>query len=98
MMAQALLGFPMRGCGEVSNEEGAALEPVLRFRQRAEGRGRPPQDTRAVLNGVLWILRTGAQWRELPKKCPAYPTCHRRFQQWVGSGQMKKALRELGGD
>jgi transposase len=43
----------------------------------------------------LWILRTGAQWRELPKKYPAYQTCHRRFQQWVRSGQLNKALRAL---
>jgi transposase len=42
-----------------------------------------------------WILRTGAQWRELPRKYPAYPTCHRRFQQWVRSGQLNKALRAL---
>ena len=67
------------------------LEPLLRFRQRSDGRGRPPQDTRAVLNGVLWILGTGV--RELPQKYPAYQTCHRRFQQWVGSGQLNKALR-----
>jgi transposase len=50
------------------------LESLLRFRQRPDGQGRPPQDTRAVLNGVLWILHTWAQWRELPKKCPAYQT------------------------
>jgi transposase len=56
----------MRGRGEVTKEEWAVLEPLLRFPQRRDGRGRPPQDTRAVLNGVLWILRTGAQWRELP--------------------------------
>jgi len=85
----------MRGRGEVSNEEWAVLEPLLRFRQRADGRGRPPQDTRAVLNGVLWILRTGAQWRELPKKYPPYQTCHRRFQQWVRSGRLNEALRAL---
>jgi transposase len=85
----------MRGSGEVSNEEWAALEPLLCFRQRPDGRGRPPQDTRAVLNGVLWILRTGAQWQELPKKYPPYQTCHRRFQQWVRSGQLNKALRAL---
>jgi transposase len=85
----------MRGRGEVSHDEWAVLEPLLRFRQRADGRGRPPQDTRAVLNGILWILRTGAQWRELPKKYPPYQTCHRRFQQWVRSGQLNKVLRAL---
>jgi len=41
------------------------------------------KDTQAVLNGILWVLGTGAQWRELPKKYPPYQTCHRRFQQWV---------------
>ncbi len=57
----------MRARGEVTDADWALLEPVLRFPRRADGRGRPPVDTRAVLNGVLWILRTGAQWRELPK-------------------------------
>jgi transposase len=63
----------MRVRGEVSDEEWALLEPHLRFARRADGHGRPPADTRAVLNGVLWILRTGAQWRELPKKVSAAP-------------------------
>jgi transposase len=82
--------------GEVNDEEWTVLEPLLRFpRRRADGRGRPPRDTRAVLNGVLWILRTGAQWRELPVRYPPYQTCHRRFQQWVRSGQLEKALRVL---
>ena len=45
-----------------------------------DGLGRPPADTRAVLNGVLWILRTGAQWGELPEKYPPYQTVHGRFQ------------------
>jgi len=36
--------------------------------------GRPWKDTRVVLNGVLWILRTGAQWQDLPKRHPPYQT------------------------
>ncbi len=48
-----------------------------------------------MLNGVLWILGTGAQWRELPDKYPPFQTCHRRFQQWVRSGKLEKALRLL---
>jgi transposase len=85
----------MRRRGEGNDEEWAVLEPLLRFPRRRDGRGRPPQDTRAVLNGVLWILRTGAQWRELSAKYPPYQTCPRRFQQWVRSGQLEQALRLL---
>src|SRR5271165_5900955 len=88
----------MRGRGEVTNEEWAVLEPLLRFRQRPDGRGRPPQDARAVLNGVLWILRTGAQWRELPSKYPPYQTCHRRFQSWQRSGLLTRVLQKLAED
>jgi transposase len=51
--------------------------------RRGKGaRGRPRVDDRAVLNGILWVLRTGAQWAELPEKYPSCATCHRRFQQW----------------
>src|SRR5215470_779358 len=61
--------------------------------------GRPWRETREVLEGVLWILRTGAQWSELPRdKFPPYQTCHRRFQQWVRSGMLIKVLRRLAED
>jgi hypothetical protein len=48
-----------------------------------------------VLNGILWILGTGAQWCELPKKYPPYQTCHRRFQQWVREDKLERILRVL---
>jgi len=48
-----------------------------------------------VLNGILWVLGTGAQWRELPKKYPPNRTCHRRFQQWVREGNREGILRVL---
>jgi len=44
---------------------------------------------------VLWVLGTGAQWRELPEKYPPSQTCHRRFQQWVRSGKFEQALAVL---
>ena len=50
-------------------------EPV----RRADGRGRPWRENRAVLNGILWVLRTGAPWADLPDRYPSYQTCHRRF-------------------
>jgi transposase len=71
------------------------MEPVLRGARRADNRGRPWHDTRSVLNGVLWVLDTGAQWRELPEKYPPFQTCHRRFQQWIRSAKLEEALRLL---
>ena len=85
----------MPGRWELSDAQWALLEPILRSKRRPDGKGRPPKDPRAVLNGVLWILGTGAQWREMPEKYPPYQTCHRRFQQWVRSGALAKALRKL---
>ena len=66
--------------------------------KRADGRGRPWRASRAVLNGILWILRTGAQWAELPSRYPPYQTCHRRFQQWQRAGVMDRLLEALARD
>jgi len=62
---------------------------------RKDGRGRPWKDRRAVLNGILWVLRTGAPWADVPDRYPSYQTCHRRFQQWVRSGLMKGILEAI---
>jgi transposase len=87
----------MRGQWELSDAQWELIEAILRPKRRADGRGRPWQDTRCVLDGVLWVLGTGAQWRELPGKYPPYQTCHRRFQQWVRSGKLEQAVRLLAG-
>jgi len=60
--------------------------------------GRPWRDPRDVLDGVLWVLRTGAPWADLPGRYPPYQTCHRRFQSWVKSGVLQKVLRSLAED
>ncbi|MCP3890954.1 MAG: transposase, partial [Desulfobulbaceae bacterium] len=57
--------------------------------------GRKARDPREVLNGILWILRTGAPWKDLPQRYPPYQTCHRRFQQWVQQGVFKSIVKEL---
>ena len=85
----------MRGRWELSDAQWKLIEPILRPRQRPDGRGRPWQDSRAVLNGIWWVLGTGAQGRELPQKYPPYQTCHRRFQQWVREGKLEGILRAL---
>jgi hypothetical protein len=71
------------------------VEPILRPARREDNRGRPWHDTRAVLNGVLWILGSGAQWAEMPAKYPPYQTCHRRFQRWIREVKLVEVLRLL---
>ena len=63
------------------------------------GWARPAVDRpRAVMNGVLWILRTGAPWHDLPSRYPPYQTCHRRFQLWQRSGRLGRLLQRLAED
>lgn len=81
---------------DLTDTQWAFIEPLLPpLPRRADGRGRPWCDSRAVLNGILWILRTGAQWAELPAPYPSYQTCHRRFQQWRRAGVMERVVRAL---
>jgi transposase len=58
-------------------------------------RGRKPIPTRAVLEAVLWILNTGAQWHWLPQCYPNYKTVHRRFQQWCRNEVLRHVLTDL---
>jgi transposase len=81
---------------ELTDEQWAVLEPLIgEMPRRADGRGRPWRSSREVLNGILWILRTGAQWAELPKRYPPYQTCHRRYQRWVRTGRFERVLEAL---
>lgn len=84
---------------ELTDAQWELLRPLVEPGTPKKRRGRPWRDTREVLEGVLWILRTGAQWSELPRdKFPPYQTCHRRFQQWVRAGTLVKVLRGLAED
>lgn len=50
------------------------------------------------MEGILWILRSGARWKDLPRDFPPYQTCHRWFQIWQRQGVMRKILRTLAED
>ena len=52
--------------------------------------GRPVIPYRKVMDGILYVLRTGCQWKMLPKEYGSGSTCHRRFQQWVQLDMFKK--------
>jgi len=83
---------------DLTDKQWAVLEPLFRPRRRPDGRGRPWADPRAVLNGILWILRTGAPWHDLPRRYPPYQTCHRRLQLWQRSGRLELLLQRLAED
>lgn len=65
------------------------------FPSQASGRGRPRRAARDVVNGILWVCRTGAPWKDLPSRYPPYQTCHRYFQTWNRNGVWDKVLYEL---
>ena len=84
---------------DLTDEQWAVLKPLLpAVKRRPDGKGRPRRDSRAVLNGILWVLRTGAPWQDLPSRYPPYQTCHRRFQEWSQSGRWEQVLRILAKD
>jgi transposase len=57
--------------------------------------GRPRANARRCVEGILWILRTGARWKDLPRSFPSYVTCWRRFEQWSNDGVWDRAWRRL---
>jgi len=84
---------------DLSDSQWAVLDPLIpEPSRRKDGRGRPWKGRRAVLDGILWVLRTGAPWADLPGRYPSYQTCHRRFQQWVQSGILKGIFEALAAD
>ena len=81
---------------DLTDEQWAIVQPLIpKPPVRADRRGRPRIDDRQILNGILWIMRTGAQWKDMPERYPSYQTCHRRFQEWVGLGVFEGILRTL---
>jgi transposase len=76
----------------LSDEQWARLEPLL---PKERSRGRPWADNRRVLEGILWVLKTGARWRDLPKEYPSASTCWRRLRQWEEQDIWLKIWRQF---
>lgn len=103
MSNQGCVGQPAERPGvkhmDLTVEQWAIIEPLIpRELSRGNGKGRPRRNAREILNGILWILRTGAQWQDLPDRYPPYQTCHRRFQEWNRAELLPTILRALAED
>jgi transposase len=57
--------------------------------------GRPIIPFRKVVDGILYVLRTGCQWKMLPKEYGSGSTCHRRFQEWILSNVFQRLWNRL---
>ena len=80
----------------LTNEQWELIEPLLPVpKRRKDNRGRPWASNRACLEGILWVLRTGAPWRFLPAQYPSPATCWRRLRQWEEKGVWLDAWRAL---
>jgi transposase len=72
----------MRGRHELSDVEWARLGPRLPPRKA----GKPRQDDRRIIDGILWKLATGAPWRDLPERYGPWQTVYTRFRRWTLAG------------
>ena len=66
------------------------IQPLLPKEKELGSNGRPAVPFRKVLDGILFVLRTGCQWKMLPAEYGSGSTCHRRFQEWVEKGVFQK--------
>jgi putative transposase len=66
------------------------MQPLLpRYRQSGKG-GRPRVDIQRVAQGIFYVLRTGCQWKAVPREYGSGSTLHRYFQQWTAAGVFRK--------
>lgn len=76
--------------GDLSEEQWERLRSLLPPQRPKIGR--PPRDHRVILNGILWILRTGAPWRDLPERYGPWRTVATRFYRWRRQGVFDQLL------
>jgi transposase len=75
---------------DLTDEQWASVAPLL---PRPAKTGRPRADDRRTLNGILYVLRTGCRWRDLPREYGSATTCWRRLQRWQEEGVWPRIWR-----
>jgi transposase len=67
---------------DLTDFEWSVIEPLL----PKDRRGVKPKSNRRILNGIFWVLRAGAPWRDLPERYGPYTTAYNRFNRWRKAG------------
>jgi transposase len=79
--------------GELTDEQWERLKP--RLPDQKPRTGRPNLDHRTIVNGILWILRTGAPWRDLPERYGPWQSVATRFYRWRQAGVWERLVSKL---
>jgi len=78
---------------ELTDEQWARLQPLLPPQRPKTGR--PAENHRTIINGMLWVVRTGAPWRDLPECYGPWSTVASRFYRWTRAGLWDRILAAL---
>ena len=78
---------------ELSDEQWDHIKDLFPVSKSA--RGRPAKSNRLMLNGILWVLFSGAAWRDLPERFGPWKTVYDRFRRWQQAGTFNKILSHL---
>lgn len=90
----------MRRRYEITNEQWERIRDLLPKERKSKGSvgGRTAKDNRTMLNGMLWIARSGAPWRDLPEYYGPWSSVYTRFRRWEADGLFDQILRHLAED
>jgi len=80
---------------QLSDEQWLLIEDLFPEPPMTIVGGRPRVAPRDCLEGILWVLRTGARWKDLPTYLPSPSTCWRRFKEWTEAGIFEAAWQRL---
>lgn len=84
----------------LTDEQWERIAPHLPEHPPSPKGGRPRASDRECLEGILWLLRTGGRWQDIPVDLPSGSTCWRRLQEWAGDGVLEEVhavlIEELG--
>ena len=80
---------------QISDAQWALIAPLFPEPKPTPHGGRRPAPNRPCFEGLLWVLRSGARWKDMPERFPSYSTCRRRLLEWEEKGLWLKAWRTL---
>ena len=79
---------------ELTDDEWNRVAPLLPPENSGK-QGRPSKCNRTILNGIVWIARSGAPWRDLPERYGSWQTVYSRFRKWIEDGILDNIFRVL---